>query len=222
MSKREQQMKGFTLLAGERQEAAEDLLLSRVEPRTCGADGQGSREWFLERMFSGTSSTLFFLLESRIPLLFGDAEEGGYDMVTTTLAENDADANHDIDGADKLLVHVTTVLEYAGNKMLFNTARELARSGLAPPPPQAQAVAAGSAPSNVQASAPTATANAASNRLAATADAPSFQSTRDGSHRTPQEEAKEWVAKLSNPNLDLDGSFRAQLRDLLIGPAVQC
>ena len=87
MPDRERQMKGFTLLLGDKHEEVEDLLLSNVEPRTCGSAGQGSREWFLDRMFSGTSSTVHRLLEKSVGVLIktDENDDGLLDDITTVV-----------------------------------------------------------------------------------------------------------------------------------------
>ena len=74
MPPEEKQMKGFNLLVGSRTKSAESLLLSKVDPRTCGSAGQGSREWFIDRMFSGTSSTIHSIFKKCIPLLVAEAD----------------------------------------------------------------------------------------------------------------------------------------------------
>ena len=75
LSDDERKMKGFKLIIGKKKEAAEQLLLSRVDPRTCGPEGQGSREWFVDRMFSGTSSTVHAVFKKCIPFLAEEEDD---------------------------------------------------------------------------------------------------------------------------------------------------
>ena len=71
----ERQLKGFKLIIGESRRSPEILLLSKVDTRTCGPEGQGSREWFVDRMFSGTSSTIHHIFKKCIPLLADDEDD---------------------------------------------------------------------------------------------------------------------------------------------------
>lgn len=102
-------MKGFSMLLGNSSQACELLLLSNIMPRTCGADGQGSREWFLDRMFSGTSSTIAKLLDSSLQLLVGDRN---------LLA-----------GDDELLESIRTLLLFGGNQNLLHQLEAAADCG---------------------------------------------------------------------------------------------
>ena len=70
----DRQMKGFGILVGCSTTSVEEKLLSLVLPRTCADAGQGSKEWFLDRMFSGTSSQINQLITAAAPLLAGDDE----------------------------------------------------------------------------------------------------------------------------------------------------
>jgi hypothetical protein len=81
----ERAMKGFKLLLGEANRTAEELLLANVEPRTCGDAGQGSAEWFLDRMFSGTSSTISELIRAVAPLLHPSDDSAIYADFLTVL-----------------------------------------------------------------------------------------------------------------------------------------
>ena len=92
-------MKGFDHIFGEKSSEQEEMILSQVEPRTAGSKGQGSREWFLDRAFSGTSSTMFKL----ICVLAGDIK-----------AKNDGDSN--------IQEHLQTVLDFCGHDL--NQAQE--------------------------------------------------------------------------------------------------
>ena len=67
-------MKGFDLLFGKSTEEIEELLLDLVVPRSCGSSGQGSKEWFLDRMFSGTSSQIHSLVEAAAPLMLAEED----------------------------------------------------------------------------------------------------------------------------------------------------
>ena len=69
-------MKGFDRLIGESSREMEEQLLNLVLPRSCGEAGQGSKEWFLDRMFSGTSSQIYALVEAAAPLLLSDDDVG--------------------------------------------------------------------------------------------------------------------------------------------------
>ena len=62
MAVHDRKMKGFFRIHGDKIYTEELMLLSNTEPRTCGSQGQGSREWFLDRGFSGTSSTMYELI----------------------------------------------------------------------------------------------------------------------------------------------------------------
>ena len=73
----ERLMKGFDLLIGESCKPMELALLALVAPRSCGADGQGSKEWFLDRMFAGTSSQVHLLIEASAPLLMSNNDITG-------------------------------------------------------------------------------------------------------------------------------------------------
>ena len=75
LSPHERSMKGFVRIHGPQVWSEEQLLLSNVEPRTCGSRGQGSREWFLDRGFSGTSSTIFALIQALAPQVLNSNEE---------------------------------------------------------------------------------------------------------------------------------------------------
>ena len=65
-------MNGFDILVGSSLPEIETQLLSLVLPRTCGKEGQGSKEWFLDRMFSGTSYQIHALILAAGPLLLAD------------------------------------------------------------------------------------------------------------------------------------------------------
>ena len=67
-------MKGFELLVGAQTKSAESLLLSKMDPQTCGSAEQSSREWFIDQMFSGTSSTIYLIFKKCIPLLVAKAD----------------------------------------------------------------------------------------------------------------------------------------------------
>ena len=90
----ERKMKGFRLIIGPKRYAVELLLLTKVEPRTCGPEGQGSREWFVDRMFSGTSSTAHAIFKKAVPVL---------------VKEND----------DEVMQALELVLSYTGEKNLI-------------------------------------------------------------------------------------------------------
>ena len=62
-------MKGFDTLEGASSRAVELSLLDAVLPRTCGEAGQGTKEWFLDRMFSATSSQMHHLVVAAAPTL---------------------------------------------------------------------------------------------------------------------------------------------------------
>ena len=81
----DRRMKGFDRLCGESTTEIEEILLSLVTPRSCGAAGQGSKEWFLDRMFSGTSSQIYALIEAAAPLLLPD--ENLHDDLKDSLKE---------------------------------------------------------------------------------------------------------------------------------------
>ena len=68
----QRKMKGFDTLAGTSSLNAELALLDVVLPRTCGEAGQGTKEWFLDRMFSGTSSQIHHLVVAAAPFLSND------------------------------------------------------------------------------------------------------------------------------------------------------
>ena len=70
----ERLMKGFDTFEGVSSLAVERLLLEVVLPRTCGEAGQGTKEWFLDRMFSGTSSQMHHLVASAAPILIRDTD----------------------------------------------------------------------------------------------------------------------------------------------------
>ena len=75
LSDNERQMKGFTELVGTSSKPIEETLLALVVPRSCGASGQGSKEWFLDRMFSATSSQIHFLIHAAAPLLISNGDD---------------------------------------------------------------------------------------------------------------------------------------------------
>lgn len=86
-------MKGFDVLVGETTNQIESSLLALVMPRSCGAAGQGSKEWFLDRMFSGTSSQIHSLLEAAAPLLLSSQDTD--DEIKNALLDVAAYANQE-------------------------------------------------------------------------------------------------------------------------------
>ena len=75
MPPEEKQMKGYNLLVGLRTKSAKSLILSKVDPQTCRLAGQGSREWFIDQIFSGTLSTIHSIFKKCIPLLVAKADD---------------------------------------------------------------------------------------------------------------------------------------------------
>ena len=72
LSDHEPKMNGFDKLIGESTKEIEQVLLDLVLPCSCGSDGQVSKEWFLDKMFSGTSSQIHFLIQATMPLLMSN------------------------------------------------------------------------------------------------------------------------------------------------------
>ena len=62
-------MKEFVPLISNSCHEMEVALLDLINPRSCGADGQALKEWFLDWMFSRTLSQVHFLIEAATPLL---------------------------------------------------------------------------------------------------------------------------------------------------------
>ena len=69
LSDHDRQMHAFSLLVGKSTKAIDEKLLLHISPRSCT---QGSKEWFLDRMFSGTSSQIHLLVLASAPLLIMD------------------------------------------------------------------------------------------------------------------------------------------------------
>ena len=196
-------MKAFPIFLGEHSDEAETLLLANVEPRTCG---QGSREWFLDRMFSGTSSTLHKVLEICIPFLFeGDqADDAG------------------------LMQDVEMLLTFASHKALLKKIKDglaapSAATAAAPamaiapsPPATAAAPSPPSPPSPPATPAHASIAPTAANNLPTTMDATPVvdNSTNEDIAASIHDDktiAEEWIKKLSDPEVDNDGQFRREL-----------
>ena len=80
-------MKGFLILVGKPNEEMEAVLLACVSPQTCGSEGQATKEWFLDQMFSGTSSQIHHLVKAAVPLLMSgnDLDNNQRDAVTAFL-----------------------------------------------------------------------------------------------------------------------------------------
>ena len=85
LSDHDRQMHGFSLLIGESTKEIDEKILSLVAPRSCGSAGQGSKEWFLDRMFSGTSSQIHLLILASAPPLMAanDIDDRTKDEIRT-------------------------------------------------------------------------------------------------------------------------------------------
>jgi hypothetical protein len=60
------QLKGLKLLVGKHDDKYAKDLFARIEPRTCS---QGTPEWFIDRQFAATSSTMCSIILSMAPLI---------------------------------------------------------------------------------------------------------------------------------------------------------
>jgi hypothetical protein len=82
LSKFDRQKKALTLLVGQHDDEYARDLFARVEPRTCS---QGTAEWFVDRQFSGTSSTMCSIILSVAPLIDETKEPELYEAFRTVL-----------------------------------------------------------------------------------------------------------------------------------------
>ena len=162
LSHEERQMKGFQLLAGSRNQEAESLLLSKVEARTCGPEGQGSREWFIDRMFSGTSSTIHAIFKECVPLLVAE------------IIERDSDSDNETMEA------LDVVMSYIDNKDAMDKIKKDIQKSQQAEEDNSNAVQQ-------------ATLNA----------------------NPSKNEAISWIEKLSDPNNDMDDTFKRELESTM-------
>ena len=183
-------MKGFDVLIGQTCCPIESALLARVNPRSCGAAGQGSKEWFLDRMFSGTSSQVHLLIQAAAPLLVSDP------------AVHDETKNA-----------IRKIVEYTKHNLVSDVSAPEPEPALTPEPvstPDPQSVPA-PAPVPDQTSTPAAVPPP---ELASTpAPAPEPESQEVVRNESPEEkEAKEWIVKLTDPTKTVtDDVFLAEL-----------
>ena len=88
----ERRKHGMSLLAGEQDDSHVRTLLEEMEPRTCT---QGTADWFADRQMSGTSSTIWELVDKVAPLVDAEtADESVVDAFATVLEYAGAKADY--------------------------------------------------------------------------------------------------------------------------------
>ena len=119
LSSHDRAIKGFDRIFGRKCIAHEEILLSAVDPRTCGGKGQGSREWFLDRAFSGTSSTIYTLLTA----LAND--------LSTDNNSSDSDNDGNADDNENIIEDLKTVLKFCDYDFMDENLLEENDNGIA-------------------------------------------------------------------------------------------
>ena len=194
-------MKGFDTLIGDSSLSIELGLLEAVLPRTCGEAGQGTKEWFLDQMFSGISSQIHHLVVAAAPIL-----------------KRDASVTSDVDDS------LHTILKYTHQEQILAAPATQVTSPPAtqvtsPPATQVTSPPADTASTTVSAPA------TATGTISLPPQSPADESTeeRDGeeneeSKSDDQIQAEDWVKRLTMEGTDDgDDDFKEHLKNLTRG-----